>query len=41
MRWRHARISRKAGTKRLREPLRYQYRVRHRRVSLYERPELR
>ena len=37
--WRNKRVHRKPGSKRLREPLRYQYRVRHRRVSLYERPE--
>jgi len=36
---RNKRVHRKAGSKRLREPLRYQYRVRHRRVSLYERAE--
>jgi hypothetical protein len=41
MRLRHNRIDREAGSKRLREPLRYQYRVRHRRVGLYERPERR
>jgi hypothetical protein len=39
MQWRNKRVHRKAGSKRLREPLRYQYRVRHRRVTLYERPE--
>ena len=35
MRWRHHRVQRKAGSKRLREPLRYQYRVRRRRVGFY------
>lgn len=39
MRSRNNRVDRKAGSKQLREPLRYQYRVRHRRVSLYERSE--
>jgi hypothetical protein len=33
--WRNKRVHRKPGSKRLREPLRYQYRVRHRRVSFY------
>ena len=33
------RVHRTPGSRRLREPLRYQYRVRHRRVSLYERSE--
>jgi hypothetical protein len=36
---RNKRVHRKPGSKRLREPLRYQYRVRHRQVGLYERPE--
>jgi len=39
MQWHSKRVDKKPGSKRLREPLRYQYRVRHRRVSLYERPE--
>ena len=39
MQWRNKRVHRKPGSKRLREPLRYQYRVRHRRVGLYERSE--
>ena len=39
MQWHSKRVHKKPGSKRLREPLRYQYRVRHRRVSLYERPE--
>lgn len=39
MQWRNKRVHRKPGSKRLREPLRYQYRVRHRRVGLYERAE--
>jgi hypothetical protein len=37
--WRNKRVHRKPGSKRLREPLRYQYRVRHRRVSFYGRAE--
>lgn len=37
--WRNNRMHRQARTKQLREPLRYQYRVRHCRVSLDERPE--
>ena len=39
MQWHSKRVHKKPGSKRLREPLRYQYRVRHRRVSLYERTE--
>jgi hypothetical protein len=39
MQWHSKRVHRKPGSKRLREPLRYQYRVRHRRVGLYGRPE--
>ncbi len=39
MRWCNSHVQRKAGSKRLREPLRYQYRVRHRRAGLYERAE--
>jgi hypothetical protein len=41
MQWHNKHVHRKPGSKRLREPLRYQYRVRHRRVGLYERPERR
>ncbi|MBI2231630.1 MAG: hypothetical protein HYU46_21335 [Deltaproteobacteria bacterium] len=37
MQWRNKRVHKKPGSKRLREPLRYQYRVRHRRVGLYQR----
>ena len=39
MQWHSKRVHKKPGSKRLREPLRYQYRVRHRRVGLYERSE--
>jgi len=39
MQWHSKRVDKKPGSKRLREPLRYQYRVRHRRVTLYERAE--
>lgn len=39
MQYPNKRVHRTPGSRRLREPLRYQYRVRHRRVSLYERSE--
>src|SRR3989304_2204236 len=39
MKWHSKRVHKKPGSKRLREPLRYQYRVRDRRGSVFSAPE--